>query len=70
MMETPRRVVQVLDLELHLLAQLLVERAERLVHQKQRRLEHDGAGQRDALLLSARKLARIAIPAVPAGRRA
>ena len=53
--------VQMLDLDLHLLAQLLVEGAERLVHQQQRRLEHDGAGDRDALLLSARELSRIAL---------
>ncbi len=46
------------DLELHLLAQLLVERAERLVHQDQLRLEHQGAGHCDALLLATGELRR------------
>ena len=46
-------LVQLPDLELHLLAQLLVERAQRLVHQDQLRLEHQRAGDRDALLLAA-----------------
>ena len=50
--------VDALDLELQPFAQLLVERAERLVHQQQRRVEDDGARQRDALLLAARELAR------------
>ena len=53
----PSVVLQPLDLELHLLAQLAVERAERLVHQRQARLEHDGPGQGDALLLAAAQLA-------------
>ena len=38
-------LVDVLDLELHLLAQLLVERAQRLVHQHQLGLEDQRAGQ-------------------------
>ena len=50
--------LQALHLELHLLAQLAVERAERLVEQQQARAEHDGARKRDALLLPARELAR------------
>ena len=41
------------DLELHVLAQLLVERAERLVHQQDVGLDHHGAGERHALLLAA-----------------
>ena len=49
------------DLELERLAQLLVEGAERLVHQQQPRPEHDRPGERDPLLLAARQLARIAI---------
>ena len=53
--------VQAAHLELQVLAQLLVERAQRLVHQQQPGLEHDGAGQRDALLLAAGELARIAV---------
>ena len=43
-------------LELHLLAQLLVERAERLVHQHELRLEHQRARHGDALLLAAGQL--------------
>ena len=43
-------LVQVLDLHLHLLAQLLVQCAQRFVHQHQLRLEHQRAGQRHALL--------------------
>ena len=41
-------LVEVLDLVLHLLAQLLVERAERLVHQDQLGLEHARARPRPA----------------------
>ena len=48
------------QLELGLLAQLLVERAERLVEQHDLRLLGDGAGERDALLLAARELMRLA----------
>jgi hypothetical protein len=48
--------MQAPDLELHLLAQLLVERRERLVHQHDARLEHERARERDALLLAAREL--------------
>ena len=44
------------DLELHLLAQLLVQCAQRFIHQDQLRLEYQRAGHGDALLLSARKL--------------
>ena len=47
------------DLELHLLAQLLVERAERFVHQHDLRLEHQRARQGDALLLAAGELRRL-----------
>ncbi len=46
------------DLGLHLLAQLLVERAKRFVHQHDRRLVDDASGQRHALLLSAREFPR------------
>ncbi|MPL94881.1 hypothetical protein SDC9_41040 [bioreactor metagenome] len=48
--------VQRLDLELHVLAQLLVEGAERFVHQHQLGVEDQGPGERDALLLAARHL--------------
>ena len=51
-------LVQAPDLELHLLAQLLVERAERLVHQHELRLEHERARDRDPLLLAAGELRR------------
>ena len=48
--------LQLLQLDLHVLAQLQVERAERLVEQQQRRLEHQAARDRDALLLPAGEL--------------
>ena len=53
--------MQAPDLELHLLAQLLVEGAERLVHQHELRLEHERAGDGDALLLAAGELDRTAV---------
>ena len=53
--------MNVLDLILHLLAQLLVERAQRLVHQHEVGLEHQGAGHGDALLLAAGQLAGAAV---------
>jgi hypothetical protein len=49
-----------LQLELHLLAQLEVQRAERLVQQQHVRLVHDGPGQGDALALAAGQLSRLA----------
>ena len=49
-----------LQLELHLLAQLQVERAERLVEQQDARAVDQRAGERDPLLLAARELARLA----------
>jgi hypothetical protein len=52
--------MQAADLELHLLAQLLVERRERLVHQHHARLEHERARERDPLLLAARELLGLA----------
>ena len=53
-------LLQLAHLDLHVLAQLLVERAERLVEQQHRRLDHQRARERDALLLAARELMRIA----------
>jgi len=50
-----------LILELHLVAQLLVERTERLVHQDDRGAIDDAARQRDALLLAAGQFARVAL---------
>ena len=51
-------LVQTLELVLHLLAQLLVEGAERLVHEDESRVEDERARQRDPLLLPARELRR------------
>ena len=53
--------VQPADLEAHLFAQIRVQVAQRLVHQKNLRLDHQRARQRDPLLLSAGQLGRIAI---------
>ena len=50
-----------LELELHRLAQLEVERAERLVEQQRARVVHERAGQRDALLLAAGELRGLAL---------
>ena len=50
--------LQVLQLDLHLLAHLAIQGGERFVEQKKPRPVDDGAGQRDALLLAARQLAR------------
>src|SRR4030095_10843008 len=49
------------ELELRALAQLLVERAERLLEQQELRPLRKAARQRDALLLSARELVRLAL---------
>ena len=49
-------LVKVAELELHLLAKLPVERAERLVHQQHRGLDDQRPGQRDPLLLAAGEL--------------
>jgi hypothetical protein len=66
--------MQVLDLELHVFAQLLVQRAQGFVHQHQLGVEHQRAGQRDALLLAARQLRRAAVgkgcPSAPCPARA
>ena len=53
--------MQVLQLVLHLLAQLPVERAQRLVEQHQARLEDQGARHGDPLLLAAGELLRAAV---------
>ena len=49
-----------LQLDLHLLAQLQVERAQRLVEQQDLGLVDDRAGERDALLLPAGELVGLA----------
>ena len=54
-------VLQPLQFELHGAAQLLVERAERLVEQQQARPLDQRAGQRDALLLAAGELLGLAV---------
>ena len=51
-------LLDLLELDLHLLAQLQVERAERLVEQQHARAVHDRAGERDALALAAGELVR------------
>ena len=53
--------LQRLQLALHLLAQLQVERAERLVEQQHLRLADQRARQRHALALAARQLRRAAL---------
>ncbi len=53
--------LQPLQLDLHVVAQLLVERAERLVEQEHGRPGDERARERDPLLLAAGKLARIAL---------
>ncbi|MNO34326.1 hypothetical protein D3C76_243580 [compost metagenome] len=54
-------LVNVLDFHLHVLAQLLVQGAERFIHQYQLRFEHQRPGQGHALLLAAGQLAGIAL---------
>ncbi len=53
--------VQRLQLDLHVLAQLLVERAQRLVHQHELGVEHQRPGQGHALLLPAGELRRVTV---------
>jgi hypothetical protein len=52
-------VLYPLQLQLHLLAELQVERAERLVEQQDTRVVNERAPERDALLLAARELPRL-----------
>ena len=56
----PDRLLDVLELDLHLLPQLEIERAERLVEQQHAGPVDERARERDALALSARELARLA----------
>ena len=72
------RLLQPAQLDLHLLAQLLVERRQRLVEQQHLRPHHQRPGQRHALALAARQLGRAALaetgqrhhaPALPSTRR-
>ena len=57
----PQLALQALQLEAHLLAQLRVEVGQRLVEQQQRRLHHQRAREREALLLAAGELGRLAV---------
>ena len=57
-------LLNVLELLLHLLAQLQVERAERLVEQQHARLVDERAGDGDALLLTAGELGHVAVGVV------
>ena len=56
----PELLLDPLQLDLQLLAQLQVERAERLVEQQRLRPVDDRAGERDALALAAGELPRLA----------
>src|SRR5262249_47040134 len=51
--------VNALELDLHLLAQVLVQGPEGLVEQKHIRVEDEATGERDTLLLTAGQLARV-----------
>ena len=61
----PERLLDALELDLQVHAQARVERAERLVEQQHRRLEHERARQRDALLLAAGELRRAPVRRSP-----
>ena len=61
----PDLALERLELELHLLAELEVEGAERFVEEQHRRLVDQGPGERDALLLAAGHLP--GTPALVAG---
>ena len=55
------RALQALDLDLHVEPEVAVERGEGLVEQQDRGLDRERAGERHALLLAARELARQAV---------
>ena len=61
----PHVLLDVLQLDLHLLAQLQVERAERFVQQQHPWTHDQRPGQRDPLPLPARELPGLALPVVP-----
>src|SRR5436190_9144421 len=54
-------VLEALDEELHLLAELHIERAERLVEKQHTRAVDEGARKRDTLLLASRELSGLAL---------
>ncbi len=64
-----QRLLERLQLDLHLLAQLQVERSEGLVEEEHAGAVDEGAGQRDALPLAARELGRPAVGRRRAGAR-
>ena len=66
-MVVPQALVEAGDLRARLHAQLGIEVGERLVHEEDGRLTHDGATQGDALALAAGELARLAVEQVLAG---
>ena len=66
----PSALLQVLELDLHLVAQLGVERRHRLVEQQHLGLEHERARERHALLLAARELGDAARAEARRGARA
>ena len=66
----PDLLLDPLQLDLHLLAQLQVEGPERFVEQQHRRPVDERPGERDALGLSARQLGRLAPLVARAARRA
>ena len=57
----PDLLLDALELDLQVLAQLEVQRAERLVEQQHARPVDQRSGERDALALAARELARPAV---------
>ena len=57
----PEAARQCADFAPHFHAQLSIEIGQRLVHQADARLGHDGAAERDPLLLPARQLRRLAV---------
>ncbi len=62
----PDLLLDALELDLHLLAQLEVERTERLVEEQHRGLVDQGARQGDALRLATRDLGRLGDVSKPA----
>ena len=62
-------LLDALQLDLHLLAELEVEGAERLVEQQHARTVDERARERDALALAARELRRLARAELAAGER-
>ncbi len=55
-------VLNALELQLHLLAELEIEGAERFVQEQHPRLVHESSSEGDSLLLAAGKLPRLALP--------